>query len=408
MAEPTPLRRPLVAVAAAVAVVLAFFAFPDARADQNAKSARLAGADRYETAVAISKAAFPTAGITLNAVIASGEAFPDALAASYLAGQVGGPILLVTRSEVPAVTTNELTRLGARNVWLVGGTGAIGTAVEDQLKATYTVKRIAGADRYETAADVATETSGTVGTYQNDKTAIVASGENYPDALAGGGVAYGKKFPLLLTQSTQLPAAAASALSTLAIKRVLLLGGTNAVSQSVEDAIKAKSITVQRVAGANRADTAAKVGELALSGLGFKNTEVAVASGNGYADALAGASYAGKNTVPILLMGSVPPETKAFVQAHNSTISLITAFGGVAAIPQADLDALTATARCQPATTTTTAPSLPLPTTTTTTGATTTTSATATSLPPCTTPTTAASTTTSSNPLPLPAGALLP
>lgn len=387
-----PVRRQLgVLVATAGIVVGGLGLLPRASATSDVKSQRFAGADRYATAVDISKRAYTSA---TDAVIASGEGFADALAAGYLAGQVGGPILLVKRTELPSITSTELSRLGVTTVWLVGGTAAVSDAVETQLKATYSVKRVAGVDRYDTAKQVATQSGFTVGTYKNDKAAIVASGENFPDALAGGAVAYGKKLPLLLTSAATLSAPASDALTSLQIKRVVLLGGEAAVSPAVQAAIAAKQITVERVGGLNRFDTAARLAEVALSGMAFKATEVVVASGNGFADALAGATYAGKSTVPVLLMGSVPTETRTFVRNHNSTIAMITVLGGTAAVSDQDVAALTATATCTPATTTTTQPGLPtiVPGSTTTTTAAASTSST---VQTCTTPTTAGSTTTS-------------
>jgi putative cell wall-binding protein len=392
MAERVPLRRQLgVLVATAGIVVGGLGLLPRASATSDVTTQRFAGADRYATAVEISKRSYTSA---TDAVIASGEGFADALAAGYLGGQVSGPILLAKRTELPSITATELSRLGVKTVWLIGGTAAIGDAVETQLKATYSVKRIAGVDRYDTARQVATQAGMTVGTYKNDKTAIVASGAAFPDALAGGALAYGKKLPLLLTTPTALSPAASEALTALQIKRVLLLGGEAAVSSAVQTAIAAKQITVERIGGANRFDTAARVADVAVSGLAFKNTEVVVASGNGFADALAGATYVGKNTVPVLLMGSVPAETRAFVKNHNGTISMITALGGTAVISDPDLAALTSTATCTPATTTTAGqPTLPtlLPGSTTTT---TTASSTSSTLQTCTTSTTAGSTTT--------------
>lgn len=399
MAEPISLRRRAgVLIATAGIIVGGLGLLPQASATSDAKSQRFSGLDRYETAVDVSKHAFPTTTVN-DAVLASGEGFADALAASYLAGQVGGPILLVKRAEVPSITSTELTRLGVKTVWLVGGTSAISAAVETQLSAKYTVKRAFGGDRYETAKAVATEPGNTSGTYKGDKAAIVASGENYPDALAGGAVAYGKKLPLLLTQAATLPTSTCDAIKALAIKRIILLGGELAVTPAVQASLATCAGTgaaVERIGGANRADTAARVGQLALDQLGFKNTEVVVASGNGFADALAGATYAGKNLVPTLLMGSVPPETQAFVKNHNSTIAMVTALGGTAAISDADLSALLGTATCQPATTTTApTPTLPI---TLPGGATTTTAAPSTSstLATCTTPTTAGATTSTS------------
>ena len=394
MAERVPVRRQVGALVATAGIIVGGLGLlPWASATSSVSEQRLAGSDRYATAVEISKRAFQ--GTTASsAVIASGEAFPDALAASYLGGQVSAPILLTRRNELPSITATELSRLGVKTVWLVGGTNAISSAVQTQLQANYSVTRVAGVDRYDTARQVVLQTGSTVGTYKNDPTAIVASGETFPDALAGGALAYGKKLPLLLTEAASLPQATSEALTSLAVKRVLLLGGEAAIRPAVQSAIAAKGITVERVPGANRADTAAKVAELALTGLAFKNNEVVVANGSGFADALAGATYAGRNTLPILLLGSVPPETRSFVRNHNATIERITALGGTTAVSEADLDSLVVTATCSPATTTTTAaPSFTLlpPPTTTTTAPTSTSSTT----PTCTTPTTAGSTTTS-------------
>lgn len=397
MAERITLRRRAGVLAATAGIVAgALGLLPRASATPDATSQRFSGADRYETAVEISKRSYTSA---TDAVVASGEGYADALAASYLAGQKAAPVLLVKKGEVPSITATELAGLGVKTVWLVGGTNAISPAVETQLKAKYTVNRVFGADRYETAKAVATTSGLTGGTYKNDKAAIVASGENYPDALAGGAIAYGKKLPLLLAQSATLPAPTCDAIKSLAVKRVILLGGVSAVTPAVQTAVAAcagTGATVERVGGANRADTAAKLGALALSDLGFKNTEVVVASGNGFADALAGATYAGKNLFPILLMGSVPPETAAFVKDRNSTIAMVTALGGQAVIPQADIDSLVTTAKCRPTATTTTTAGLPitLPGGSTTT---TTTAATGSTLPACTTPTTAGATTTTAS-----------
>ena len=338
-------RLPLIAAAALIAVALT--ALPDADATEQVTTQRLAGGDRYATAVAIAEKAYPN-GVG-EVVLASGEGFPDALAASFLAGVVSGPILLVTRSSVPSVTAQALADLNATKVYLVGGPAAISQGVEDELLKEYTVRRVAGVDRYDTARAVKqSQLITSVGRYNQKRTAFVASGESFADALAAGPIAFGKRFPLLLTARDVLPKATEDA-GLDGIEHVIIVGGEAAVGPEVEETLRAKALTVERIGGENRNDTAAKLAETALAGMGFKNTEVAVASGIGFADALAGATYAGKSLVPLLLMGSVPPETEAFVRAHNSTIATITALGGTSAVSDEDLAALAAVATCRSA-----------------------------------------------------------
>lgn len=405
MADVSTERRRVAALGVLAALAIGLLVLPGAHATQSVSTARYAGVDRYETARAIAKATYTTVG---EAVVTSGEVFPDALAASYLAGNVAGPILLTRRDTLPAVTATTLKDLGVTKVTLVGGEQAISKAVEDQLKASYAVTRLSGADRYETARAVATsQPAANVGSVGGKKTALVASGENFPDALAGGAPAFAKKFPMVLTTAGALSPAAAAALDALVIKHVILLGGTSAVTSATQAAIEAKGITVERIAGANRSDTAAKLAEYALVQLGFSNSQVVLASGRSFPDALAGAPNAGKSLTPVLLMGSVPPETAGYVRNHNSTISALNVYGGTAVIADTDVQEVKGAATCAPAATTTSLP-VPLPPPSTTAPSTTSTSATgptttavgpttSTTAPPCSTPTTSQSGSTSTS-----------
>ena len=113
---------------------------------------RIAGHDRYWTAAMLSAATFDP-GVPV-VYIATGQTFPDALAAGPAAGHDGGPILLVTKDSIPASVATELTRLNPGRIVVLGGTGTISTAVQTAL-GTYTsgsVTRIAGSDRYQTAS----------------------------------------------------------------------------------------------------------------------------------------------------------------------------------------------------------------------------------------------------------------
>src|SRR5436309_2453242 len=103
---------------------------------------------------------------------------------------------------------------------------ALGVLPGAQATSDVTVRRFNGANRYETARLVAEEPGkANVGRINGKKVAIVASGENFPDALAGGPMAYASQFPLILTTQATLSPSASQAFTDLGIQHVLVLGG---------------------------------------------------------------------------------------------------------------------------------------------------------------------------------------
>jgi len=304
---------------------------------------RVAGSDRYATASAVAANAFT--GTTPNVVIARGDQFPDALAGAYLAGILGtgAPVLLTTTDAVPTSTKDRLAALGAKNVYLLGGTTAISQAVQDDLGKSYTVTRIAGSDRFDTASKVAqqTNTAG-VGTVAGAKTAIIASGATFPDALAAGSPAFAARFPIVLTNADALPSQSTTALSALGIKHALIVGGTSVVNSSVVNQLTTAGITSERIAGNDRYETSTKLADWEASNLtGWSTSQVDLANGDVFADALAGGPAAGRGTRPILLTASTglsaaPHDWLAF---HSATLLGGRVFGGTAAVSDATVTA---------------------------------------------------------------------
>ncbi|MDQ2673690.1 MAG: PQQ-dependent sugar dehydrogenase [Chloroflexota bacterium] len=192
---------------------------------------RLAGADRYATAAAISKANFGP-GVPV-AYVATGADYPDALGAVPAAGIERGPILLVRPGAIPAATQAELGRLKPQRIVVLGGTAAISAAVATQLDVYTTgpVQRRNGADRYETAVAVS------VASFASADRVFIATGANFPDGLAGGPAGAFLRAPLLLVRPDSLPTAVRNELLRLDPSRVTILGGPNAVSESVRAAI---------------------------------------------------------------------------------------------------------------------------------------------------------------------------
>jgi putative cell wall-binding protein len=194
---------------------------------------RLAGADRYETAVAISQAAFDRTGGWV--FVANGANFPDALAGGPAAATLGAPVLLIRATSIPQVTKSELHRLNPAHIVILGGTGVVSPAVATELSgyASIAVFRWAGADRYATAAAIS------AAAFTAAATAFIAAGHTFPDALGGGPAAGAYAAPLLLTGTSSTPAAAKQELLRLGPVRIFVLGGAGAVSDAVIAEIEA-------------------------------------------------------------------------------------------------------------------------------------------------------------------------
>jgi hypothetical protein len=336
-----PVATALVIAAAGLALPLA----PGAHATSTfAFSRPFDGIDRYETAakIAVGSGFSNVADVD----IATGEQFPDALAGSPLASALGTPVLLTASTSVSTTTGAALVTLKATNVTLLGGTTAISSGVENDLKSRgYTVDRVAGIDRYDTAlqAAKAADAKTPTGKVNGEITAFLATGEGFADALAAGPASYEHHLPILLTTSGTLSPSARQGITDLGIQKVVILGGTAAVSTAVETQVKAITgvSTVERLGGADRTATATKVGQWAIDNLGFTKTHVNLARGDRVADALAGGPHGGREKAVTLLANSptaldaTSNANTTFLSNHASTLESGHIFGGTAAISDA-------------------------------------------------------------------------
>jgi putative cell wall-binding protein len=151
--------------------------------DRYGTVSRVAGPNRYATAVAISRGAFPTGSDAV--IIATGEGFVDALTSTPLAAHLNAPVLLTQRSILPVSVVGELDRLDPREVLIVGGTAVLDDAVEDAIRAAVpdaTVTRLAGSNRFDTARKIADRLP------PNPVRVLAVTSTNFPDALAAGAV----------------------------------------------------------------------------------------------------------------------------------------------------------------------------------------------------------------------------
>lgn len=340
-----------VVVAAGVSVAVAGSATA-APAAGAATYQRVAGPDRFATAAAAATSTYLHGAATVVLADGTGGYGVDALSAAYLAGSLQAPILLTAATTTPAVTASTLRNLGAKTLWLVGGPAAISDGQAAAFTAAgYTVHRLAGADRYATNEQIVDQPGpGAVGPVDNRPTAILATGADFPDALAAGPAAFAAHVPVVLTTSSELSGTAAAALKHLGITQVVIAGGTASVSTHVEDQLTAMGIRVSyRAAGVDRSDTSRLLADWEIAHSLVGDVTFAVAGGSettGGVDALGGAPYAGARHEPLLLTNGPtnPGAVITFARAHAPTdaTGTITILGGPAAVDPATATAIAA------------------------------------------------------------------
>lgn len=289
---------------------------------------RIWGADRYGTAAAVSATWDPSVDVVY---VATGGNYPDALPASARAGMDDVPVLLTRPGSLPSVTAAELARLMPQEIVVLGGDKAVNAAVETAL-AEYvpggadSVSRLAGKDRYGTAAAVAK-------TFGSEVPVVyVALGQNFPDAVTGAARAGLEDGPVLLTRTDALPSATVSALQETNPGRIVVLGGEEAISDAVLTELADHTDgAVTRVAGADRYITSARVAELYPDDTGT----VFVATGEQFPDALSGGPIAVRSASPVLLTRQDGLPGATIEQLERFTPQRIVILGGTAAVSTA-------------------------------------------------------------------------
>jgi putative cell wall-binding protein len=312
---------------------------------------------------------------TRPVILATTKTFQDALSSSYLAGFLNTGTLLTPTTSLASVTKAALKTEGITQVYVVGGPLAVTTAVINTVSAmpAYNcggtaplkttvhihVTRIWGTTAEATAQliaetppadhvasltfagayaganatkglgmynDTAGMASATPLTAAKVPTAILASGNEFQDAMAASALAYGTSVPVLLTTPIHLSSQATNAIATLGIKQVILMGGPLAVTNTVVTSLTGMGVSVLRVAGKNYTDTSTELAKFEentvnTSGRGWNGKAVAAATrttpgatkatgklhavwaarGNGFTDGLAGAVITGHTRTPLVL-----------------------------------------------------------------------------------------------------------
>ncbi|WP_139902156.1 cell wall-binding repeat-containing protein [Clostridium thermarum] len=279
---------------------------------------RLGGANRYETAVKISQAGWKTAE---SAVLARGDVFADALCAIPFAKQLNAPILLTIPKSLDNSVKSELQRLKVKKVYIIGGTGAVSTEVENILNVMgISVERIGGADRYSTSLKIANRLT-------KKSQVFLCSGTSFADAFSISSYVALSGSPILFAGIDKLPDEAAKFIKDNNSK-VYVIGGTGVVSDSV-----VKGITgLERVSGADRYETNLAILNKFAGDLDF--SKVYYATGKVFADALSGSVLAALTGAPVVLVDNVIPEaTREYLKSKDSIIREKYILGGESVIP---------------------------------------------------------------------------
>ena len=261
---------------------------------------RIYGDNRYKTSMAIADVMKrkwqPGSEFDVGldeVIIASAENFADALAVSYASfnptKEQPRPIVVVNEANQDFVEKyiRENFRTSAQ-IYIIGGTKAVPEKIEKNLKKDYSVKRIAGTNRYDTNLKIL-ETFG----LGSSGAILVATGTNFADSLSASAIGV----PMLLVGST-LNDDQKMFLQRISGKEIYVLGGESAVSKEIETELKKYASYYQRIAGANRYETSMLIARKFAQGC----SGVAIAYGKNFPDGLCGGPLAGRMNAPLLLV----------------------------------------------------------------------------------------------------------
>ena len=288
---------------------------------------RLSGATRYDTMEKIVGTGGWKSGGTV--IVASGGNYPDALAASGLAGVLDAPIVLTDGSALSVQASARLTGLAPSRIIVVGGRAAVSDGVVAALRGICPdVERVAGETRVDTSLDLYRKGSGW------GSTAILATSGNFADALSVSSYAYAAKAPVFLVDpGTGLTQAQKAALRT--FKQVLVVGGENAVPSRHVAGLPG----VTRLSGATRYETSERIAEWA-TGHGLGMDGVVYATGANFPDALAAGPLAGGAGAVTLLVEDAHSPAISFSAGYKGKVNRAYVVGGVNAVSQNTADAI--------------------------------------------------------------------
>ena len=306
---------------------------------------RLSGDTALDTMSAIVSAGFTSTGGT--AVLCTSGGYWDALTAAGVAGFSSAPVLLTDGSSLSPQTIDCLTRLKPATVVVCGGPGAVSETAASQAAAAAggaRVVRLWGDRATDTANDAYLSGASKLGCTWSD-TAIIATDDGYWDALAAAPYAYWAHCPIFLADGhDRLTDATISAMRSGGITKAIIVGGEMAVSSDVERQLGSAGITVERrLWGDNAVQTSAAIASFEMA-QGMSADGMAVATTNGYWDALSGAALCGSRGSVLVLAND--SDRRAIDQIAGANVAGITSayvFGGEMAVSASTYDYLATT-----------------------------------------------------------------
>lgn len=296
---------------------------------------RFQGGTRIETAAAIAEKF--NSRIVQAVVITTGDEFADALSGSTLAKKLNAPILLIGSGDNSSALKYIKAHLDKQQggIYILGGPGAVSDAfIKTFNDMGYSnIKRLSGQDRYETNQVINKELD-----IQEGTPVVVAIGEDFPDALSISSIAAAKGYPIILSETDNLPQSSIDTIKSIKPGTVYIAGGHGVVSESVKNTIKSiaglKDENIIRLSGQDRYETSISIARH----FNLDSNTVCFATGEDFPDALAGSVLAAKLNAPILLINDDPGELMKYIAGTKYSNRII--FGGPGAVSKTLEDAL--------------------------------------------------------------------
>lgn len=297
--------------------------------EARAKTTRLYGKDRTATSIAASRQGWTSSeAVILNEL----NNYADAISATPLAVQLDAPVLLTYGAHIDPRVKDELKRLQAKKVILLGGNGRLSTTIEKELTdLNYDWERIGGLDRYETSTRIAEK-------IESD-TMILVNGDDFPDALSAASYAGIEQIPILLMSNPEFPQSVSEYYQKHRPSQVIVVGGDGVVPDQL---LEEQNIPITlRLGGKDRYESAAQLYTYAQSA--YDSNQYYLASGQLYPDAMVGTVLAAKNRSPLLITkrANLPDSLQTIFAPENIASMEITILGGTSVVSgkiQAELE----------------------------------------------------------------------
>jgi putative cell wall-binding protein len=295
--------------------------------DSKVSLQQIGGRDKIETAVLTSK--YQWKSTSEYAIVASQEDFFGSTCAVPLASKFNCPILLTEKNTLSKNTKDEISRLGAKNVYVIGSKDIISESVENELKRNVkTVNRVSGKDQ----ADISVKIALIIGSCEE---IFLVNEKDFPDALSIASIAAKKKAPIIITDGKELSTGAIDYINNNSIKQSYIIGGQALVSDNILNRLP----NSYRIFGENRYETNIQI--IKHFGDELKLDNIFVVPGENINSAIEGipASVVAESTSsPVLLTGNiVNPYTNSFIKSNNFNINNAVIIGGDSTLASKDL-----------------------------------------------------------------------